>query len=141
MPEKIENLEEFLMAIIWLLKIIEKSSPLLFRSNFRTNYSHSLEEALPRLDKLKRDDHIQFPTDFEAMSESGLTGNQLDLKLESFEYSYIEFHEEGGLENLIVVLEKGQFLLNNITSAVPGFGSFAQELIDFIIKELKQRQI
>ncbi|SDY45364.1 hypothetical protein [Nitrosomonas sp. Nm33] len=141
MPEKIENLEEFLMAIIWLLKIIEKSSSLLFRSNFRTNYSHSLEEVLPRLDKLKRDDHIQFPTDFEAMSESGLTGNQLDLKLESFEYSYIEFHEEGGLENLIVVLEKGQFLLNNITSAVPGFGSFAQELIDFIIKELKQRQI
>ena len=140
MPEKIKNLGDFLMAIIGLLKLIEKSGLLLFRSNFRTNYSHSLEEVLPRLEKLKEHDHIQFPTDFEAMIESGLTGNQLDLKLESFEYSYIEFHEEGGLENLVLVLDKGRILLNSIAGAAPGFGSFAQELIEFIIKELKQRK-
>lgn len=74
------------------------------------------------------------------MAEAGLTGNQLDLTLESFEYSYIVFHEEGGLENLILVLDKGRMLLNSIAMAVPGFGTFAQELIEFIIKELKQRK-
>lgn len=136
MPEKIENLGDFLMAIMGLLRLIEKSGPILFRSNFRTHYSHSLEEVLPALNRLKEHDYIQFPTDFAAMTEAGLTGNQLDLKLESFEYSYIEFHEEGGLEKLVHVLDKGRILLNSIAGAVPGFGSFAQELIEFIIKEL-----
>lgn len=138
MPEKIENLEDFLTAIIGLLKIIEKSSPLLFRLNFRTNFSHSLEEALPRLNKLKEHDYIQFPTNYEAMIESGLTGTQLDLKLESFEHSYLEFHEKGGLENLMLVLDKGRILLASIADAAPGFGSFPQELIEFIIEELKR---
>lgn len=136
MHEKLENLEDFLLVITDLLKLIEKSAPVLFRSNFRTHYSHSLEEVLPALSRLKEHDYIQFPTDFAAMVEAGLTGDQLDLKLESFEYSCIKFHKEGGLENLVCVLDKGRILLNSIAGAVPGFGSFAQELIEFIIKEL-----
>lgn len=140
MHEKIENLEDFLVVITELLKLIEKSAPVLFRVNFRTHYSHSLEEVLPALSRLKEHDYIQFPTDFATMVEAGLTGNQLDLKLESFEYSIIKFHEEGGLENLAYVLDKGRILLNSIAGAVPGFGSFVQELLEFILNELKQRK-
>ncbi|CAE6483386.1 MAG TPA: hypothetical protein DEO56_10225 [Nitrosomonas nitrosa] len=136
MPEKIENLQDFLMAIIGLLKFIDKSSPILFRSNFRLNLSHSLEEAIPTLIRLKEHDYIQFPTDSPAMAEAGLTGSQLDLKLESFEHSYLSFHEEGGLNHLVRVLKKGQIILSSIGKVAPGFGSFAQELIMFIIEEL-----
>ena len=73
------------------------------------------------------------------MEASGLSGAQLVLKLESFENSFTEFQKEGGLENLELALDIGSTLLKSLAGAIPGFGSFAQELVAFIIKELKKR--
>ncbi|TCV86663.1 hypothetical protein [Sulfurirhabdus autotrophica] len=137
--ETIETLSAFLASMIELLQVIEQSSPILFRSQFQINYRNSLEEALPMLESLIGETCIQYPDECPEMSQSGLNGNQLKLKLESFENSYLELKQGGGLDNLEQVLDKGSTILNSLAGAIPGFGSFAQELIDFIIKELKRR--
>ena len=139
MPEKIETISDFLLSIQKLLKIIERSSDILFRLEFRENYRKSLKEALPLLEEFTDNKYVIYPDEFEEMRASGLAGAQLVLKLESFENSYTEFQKEGGLENLELALDKGGTLLNSLAGAIPGFGSFAQELVAFIIKELKKR--
>lgn len=139
MPEKIETISDFLLATTELLRIIERSSAILFRLEFRENYGKSLEEALPLLEEFTDHDYVRYPDEYDEMRASGLAGAQLVLKLESFENSFIEFQKEGGLENLELALDKGSTLLNSLAGAIPGFGSFAQELVAFIIKELKKR--
>jgi hypothetical protein len=139
MQEKIETISDFLKAMMDLLRIIEQSSPILFRTGFRENYAKSLSDVLPRMEKLT-DDSVKYPDKYhERMEESGLLGAQQVLKLESFASSFAEFRKEGGLENLEDALGKGGTLLSSLAAAIPGFGSFAQELVDFIIKELKKR--
>lgn len=96
MQEKIETLSDFLLSIQQLLQIIEQSSGILFRLEFRENYRKSLEEALPQLEAYTNHDYVLYPQEFEAMRAGGLTGAQLVLKLESFENSYLEFQKEGG---------------------------------------------
>ncbi|MDZ7685429.1 MAG: hypothetical protein U5O39_10880 [Gammaproteobacteria bacterium] len=84
-------------------------------------------------------EYILNPEQYPEMQEAGLVGQQLQTKLESFEFSLSQFAEDGGVENLEDALDKGRTILNSLAGAVPGFGSFAQELVDFILKELKRR--
>lgn len=137
--EGIENLNDFLVSIVELLTVIERSSPILFRSRFRKNYRDGLEEVLEKLVDLRSSEHINYPNNYEEMTLHGLNGAQLKLKLESFEDSYLALKQEGGLENLENVLDKGSTILSSLAAAIPLFGSFAQELIDFILKEVRQR--
>ena len=48
------------------------------------------------------------------------------------------FQEEGNIQSLKETLDAGGTILSSIAGAIPGFGSFAQELVDFILKELKR---
>lgn len=102
------------------------------------NLSSSTEEVVLRLTELIESNHINTPEEFEEMRLAGLTGPQLNLKLESFEHSLIEFENDGGIDNLELTLAKAEVLLKSLAGAVPGFGSFAQELLDYILKELKK---
>ena len=139
MPQRIRNLREFFSETLHLLKLIDVASPVLFRKTFRENLHSSLEEVLPRISELIESDYIENPEDHIELWRAGLTGNQLELKLESIEHSLIRFENEGGVENLDSTLEKIEALLSSIAGAIPGFGSFAQELMAYIIKELKRR--
>ena len=73
------------------------------------------------------------------MVDAGLAGAQLEMKLESFEDALKAFEEEGNIESLKETLDVGGIILKSISGAIPGFGSFAQELIDIVLKELKRR--
>ena len=75
----------------------------------------------------------------EKLKAAGLTDAQLDFKLFSFKKSKDEFKKVGGLRRLIEALKKGGVLLGSILGAIPAGGSFAQELLDFILKEMVDR--
>ncbi|HEY4777872.1 MAG TPA: hypothetical protein VIH56_09435 [Candidatus Acidoferrales bacterium] len=70
---------------------------------------------------------------------AGLVGPQLKLKLESFESALVAFEAEAGENRLREVLDVGGTILGSLAGAIPGFGSFAQELVEFILKEFKKR--
>jgi len=61
------------------------------------------------------------------------------LKLESFSSSLLAFDKNGSKDDLADALGKCGSVLKSLAGAIPGFGSFAQELADFILKELKKR--
>jgi len=137
---EVKNLTDFINRVISILEITDKSGDILFRKTFRENLSKSLKEAIPRLKELSVNKTVQNPYKAsERMIAAGLTGFQLELKLESFQYSLVELFYEGGIENLEVVLAKSETILNSLAGAIPGFGSFAQELIGFIIQELRRK--
>lgn len=136
---EINNLSDFLRAMISLLKTIDRSSPVLFRRTFRQNYSDALPGVETRLRQFIEHRFITAPELATQMTDAGLTGIQLQIKLESFQFSLNKFEEEGGIDNLDDVLGKGGTLLSSLAGAIPGFGSFAQELVEFLLKELKGR--
>ncbi|WP_221208382.1 hypothetical protein, partial [Xanthomonas arboricola] len=49
------------------------------------------------------------------------------------------FRDTAREDRLEETLEKSKTLLGSLAGAIPGFGSFAQELIEFLLKELKRR--
>jgi len=63
----------------------------------------------------------------------------LELKLESFEAALAAFEEEGGENLLADAMDKSGTILSSLGGAIPVVGSFAQELIDFILKELRPK--
>jgi hypothetical protein len=73
------------------------------------------------------------------MEIAGLSGNQLELKLESFQVALSAFEFTAGEEHLRDALDKGGTILRSLAGAIPGFGSFAEELVEFLLKELRKR--
>ncbi|WP_156000881.1 hypothetical protein [Thioalkalivibrio sp. ALJT] len=129
----------FIDQMIELLKEVDRGGLLLFSINFRENFRRTFEEVCSLLDKNKKHEQLQHPDEFPEMHAAGLTGNQLYLKLESFESSLMDLELNGGIDNLEQTLDKGSVILGSLAGAIPGFGSFAQELIDFILKEIRKR--
>ena len=82
---------------------------------------------------------MEYPEDFPEMQKAGLSGQQRTLKLESFSSSLLAFDENGSKDDLADALGKSGSVLKSLAGAIPSFGSFAQELVDFILKELKKR--
>ena|ERR1039457_1845547 len=138
-PEKVKDLQTFLLAIVYLLELVDRASPVLFRRQFRINLARGLEEVITRLKEFSVDEYILNPGGHEEMEQAGLSGNQLALKLESFANSLVRFQNSGGVDNLEPVLDKGAVILGSLVGAIPGFGSFAKELLEFILKEIKKR--
>lgn len=136
MAKEIKDLKTFLTEFDSLLEVVEQCGPILFRKAFRKN----LKKVLPDVRKqLKTKIGNSYLENNESMKKAGLSGDQLQLKLESFSCSLNDFEESGSEDDLKDALDKGGTLLNSLAGTIPGFGSFAQELIDFILKELKKR--
>jgi hypothetical protein len=133
------DLRIFIDQIMELLKEVDRCGLVLFGMEFRDNYRRSLEEVLARLEQNKEFNALTYPEKYREMKDAGLTGGQLILKLASFESSYMALDQNGGAGNLEQALDKGGVILGSLAGAIPGFGSFAQELIDFILKEIKKR--
>jgi len=73
------------------------------------------------------------------MRAAGLVGPQLALKLGSFESALVAFQQEAREDDLRDALDASATILGSLAGAIPGFGSFAQELVEFLLKELKKR--
>ena len=129
----------FLDQSISLLQTANRCGPVLFGLQFRADFNESIEEVISNLNRLKEKNEILYPNESESLISAGLTGSQLTLKLNSFKSSLIELEAQGGIDNLEQALDKSGVILGSLAGAVPGFGSFAQELIDFILKEIKKR--
>ena len=122
-----------------LLKLIERCREVLYRAGFRDNLPSAIEEAVPRLLELATNDYVRNPEGHrETLEAAGLYGPQLELKLESFESALTVFVSEAGENRLREALDKGKTILSSLAGAIPGFGSFAQELVEFLLKELRK---
>lgn len=139
MPERVKDLSAFLREMTELLDLIAQCRPVLFRAGFREHLPNSVREVTVRLREFSKHPYVRNPEEYEEMRIAGLSGPQLNLKLESFETDLVVFEAEAGQDKLEGVLDKGSVLLGSLAGAIPGFGSFAQELVDFLLKELKRR--
>lgn len=139
MAERAIDLRTFLLETADLLDLVIRCQAVLFPAGFRQYLSEAVASTTERLrseaERIAWRDVRQSP----AMVVAGLTGSQLSLKLESFDSALIVFESDGGTKELEEALDKAGIILGSIAGAIPGFGSFAQELIDFILKELRKR--
>jgi len=139
MSTEIRSLPDFLREMADIFEMLDRCQEVLFRASFRRNLSPALEDAANRLRQLSELPQIRFPDDSESMYPAGLQGNHLTLKLSSFESSLHSFRDTAREDKLEDTLDKGGTILGSLAGAIPGFGSFAQELIDFLLKELRKR--
>lgn len=140
MAERIHDLHVFLDEMIRLLRLMDQCKEVLFRARFREHLSASIGEATQTLEFLRNENNsIWRQRDSEAFQMAGLVGSQLRLKLDSFEADLDVFWSEADLESLESALDKGGTILGSLAGCIPGFGSFAQELVDFLLKELRRR--
>jgi hypothetical protein len=143
-PERIRDIKEFIRAIIYLFDKVSRLDKRMFRDVFYHNMISTLEDSAPRLYALLESPYIsnpeEFPEIFEEIQSAGLYGIQLELKLESFEVSFLKYQDSEDIEDLKEALDKGSVILSSLGGAIPGIGSFAQEFIDFLLKEIKKRK-
>lgn len=138
MPTEIRSLPDFLREMADILEMLDRCQEVLFRASFRRNLSPPLEDAANRLRQLSELPEIRFPEESESMYLAGLQGNHLSLKLSSFESSLHSFRDTARVDKLEDAMDKGGTILGSLAGAIPGFGSFAQELIEFLLKELRK---
>jgi hypothetical protein len=131
------SLSEPLDEYLELLEVVDRCRELLFEESVRELISRAIGEATTRLDDARRD--LVGEVETEKLKAAGLTDAQLDFKLFSLKKSYEDFKKMGGLRRLVEALKKGGVLLGSILGAIPVGGSFAQELLDFILKEMVDR--
>jgi len=104
---------------------------------FRQNIQAAIEEAIAHMKDRLSDESLHEAKE-ESVRNAGLVGNQLKLKLESFESALVYFEYEGGQARLEEALDKGKIILGSLAGAIPGFGSLVQELVEFLLKELRK---
>ncbi|MCC8586283.1 hypothetical protein QYG06_17665 [Xanthomonas euvesicatoria] len=136
---EISNLPQFLIAVAELLETIDRGKEVLFRLQFRRELSPVIEDTAGRLREFSERLYDVESRDYEGLYAAGLTDMHLSLKLESFQSSLQAFRDTAREDRLEETLEKSKTLLGSLAGAIPGFGSFAQELIEFLLKELKRR--
>jgi hypothetical protein len=139
LPEGSADLVELLRSLKRLLLLIDQSQEVLFHRRFRRNLSPAIADAVERLDERMRLPQLRSPNDFPEMVTAGLTGPQLRLKLAAYNAELEAFEETAHPSHLEGVLDAGATVSKSIADAIPGFGSFLSELLDFLFKELKKR--
>ncbi|MXS81137.1 hypothetical protein SAMN05216317_1194 [Nitrosomonas eutropha] len=136
---EITNIPQFLIATAELLETLERGKEVLFRLGFRKELSPVIEDTALRLRQWSDHMYRLENSEYDSLERAGLTGPHLALKLESFQSSLQSFRDTAREDRLQESLEKSRIILGSLAGAIPGFGSFAQELIDFLLKELKRR--
>jgi hypothetical protein len=139
MPGRVESLSEFFVAMAELIELIEQCSRVLYRVGFRENLGTVMPPAAAHLREFATNEWVLQPDAYPGMLEAGLYGDQLRVKLESFNYERQALHSEAGAENLYKALDVGNVILRSAAGAIPGLGSFVEELVDFLLKELRKR--
>lgn len=141
MESRVRDLPSFFHSMAMLLETVDSCSPVLFRRRFRENLKRAIPEVTEalRLTAAKLEDFEYYAEHESFLRAAGLTDRQLELKLEAFSATAEAFDEEGHEENLEKTLDFGSTILSSAAGAIPGIGSFVQELVDFILKEIRRR--
>lgn len=138
-----KTLPKFLKDTAYLFRQIRACRHVLFRRGFRRLVPGVVEEANQQLlaaaAELQQRDQALLREYDGALQLHGLTGKQLELKLESFEFAFLQFREEGGEARLRDVLDRASIILNSLAAAIPVVGAFAKELTEFFNKEMRRR--
>lgn len=132
------SLDDFLEELSDLLHLTARCKDILFRRAIRQQADDAIADALGQLDNFRSRGSLRNLSS-ESMREAGLVGAQLQFKLQSFADSKEVLREEGGADHVAEALGKGAVLLNSLAGAIPGLGSFAAELVDFLMKEIARR--
>jgi hypothetical protein len=129
MAVEVRNLSGFFHEVANLLDTTNQCSPVLFRRRFRENFAEALPEVTGRLrESAERLGPEGSDAEFRnRLEDAGLTGSQLELKLESFNFSLRTFEELGSEENLEKALDIASTILSSAAGAIPYVGSFAQD--------------
>ena len=139
MPREIITIIDLIEELEDLLRITQRCAPVLFEEHFRAVALPAIDEALEEFPRLRDADQLRNADEYGEMRNAGLTGRQLEMKLKSFEASARDFEVHGTKEHLEDVLDKGSVVLGSLAGAIPGIGSFAQELVDYLLKELRKK--
>ncbi len=108
--------------------------PLELRKEFAdayNEYSEQYESLLKEIDGIE-------DSGISHLRQAGLVGAQRTFKFKSFEVSYYAYKAKGTIKRLIKALKKGKTILSSLGGAVPMVGSFIQELIDFLLREMEK---
>ena len=139
MANEIRNLQTFLNSTADLLQTVRECRAVLLPLSLRELASDAIEETRPRLaDEAGRTESRQRDYSRE-LGDAGLTGANLDFKLRSFGIALEKFEVEGDDYNLSEVLDRATIILGSLAGAIPGFGSTAKELVDYLNKEIRRR--
>jgi hypothetical protein len=141
MPQRVKDLPSFFREVGGILQLITECRAVLFRRGFRELVPEAARPAQAECNVIASQIQDLEPNSpaARALHQHGLDGAQLDLKLESFEHALFQFEAEGGETNLHDVLDRAHIILGSFGGAIPVFGPFAKELIDFFNKELRRR--
>lgn len=143
----VATIDDFLTNVVCLLEVVHDSRQVLFRQGFRNHLGDAIRHLRGLLENA---DFSQSTPDRESLVDAGLASTDdkntdfrvsahLKLKLESFESSIRALDEQGGIDNLTDSLEKARIILGSLAGMIPGVGSVASELVDFVIKEIRRR--
>jgi hypothetical protein len=140
MAKNITTLTRFVREVVELLQTVSQCGPVLFRRKFRTDFNRALSEALEGLNAGRTSPEFEVNEDDNGtLVRAGLTGAQLRMKLNSFSHTLAEFEKDGSGRSLDLSLAKSSIILGSMAGAIPGFGSFLQELVEFVLKELHRK--
>jgi len=129
------GLPEFLESVREVLQLIDKCQEVLFRRRFRQNLSPAIQDAMDLLNHRIR--LIRAGRMSGGLGAAGLEGPQLQLKMDAYSTQLEEYRVTAHPRNLKGLLDTAATIAKSIAGAIPAFGSFLSELLDFILQEFK----
>ena len=135
---KVENLQSAFEYTGNLIGDVYQARNIFFEEEIRDHLEKAYEEFLRQFREILGEiPRLEESRDFN-LGAAGLVGAQRALKLKSFEVSYNSYRSRGSLRRLIEALKKGKIIISSLGGAVPVIGSFVQELVDFLLRQLEQ---
>jgi hypothetical protein len=133
---QIENLHDVFRYTGDLIKDVYDARNIFFEEKLRKELYDAYQEFQDQFNEvLKGIEGIEKELDLRA---AGLAGAQKNLKLKSFELSYNAYRSEGRVRRLIEALKKGKTIISSLAGLVPKVGSFIQEFVDFVLRQLER---
>ncbi len=136
---ELESLVRIITTTREVLELMVESKELLFRSESRKRMTVAWEELAPRWREIE--DQLSDPSDevLNKLRLAGLTGAQLEMKVQYIEGVHEKFREHGSLFLLRRVLSALNKLLGSLLSAVPGVEA-VKEYKDYAESELDESE-
>lgn len=138
MSVTVESLHDVFAHTGSLIEDVCQARNIFFEEELRHQLDQAYKEFLDQFREiLERIPSLETSEDPD-LRDAGLVGAQRDLKLKSFEVSYNAYRSKGSIRRLIEALKKGKTIIGSLAGLVPFVGSFIQEFVDFLLRELER---
>ena len=139
MQTQIKTLDQVVFYAGELITDVYSARNIFFSEDLRTILKEVYEEFSKQINTVERQLKNSQNSNKSDLEKAGLVGAQRKFKLKSFEISFNSYRKDGKIKRLIEALKKAKTLISSIGGAIPAVGSFIQELIDFILRELEKK--